>query len=34
MTRFTSELSLMQAWLAEMQNYDQLYQALGGGWQQ
>jgi multidrug efflux system outer membrane protein len=31
---FTSELSLMQAWLAEMQNYDQLYQALGGGWQQ
>lgn len=31
---FTSELSLMQAWYTEMQNYDQLYQALGGGWQQ
>jgi multidrug efflux system outer membrane protein len=31
---FTSELNLMQAWTSEMQNYDQLYQALGGGWQQ
>jgi outer membrane protein, multidrug efflux system len=31
---FTSELNLMQAWYTEMQNYDQLYQALGGGWQQ
>lgn len=30
---FTSELSLTQAWYAEMQNYAQLYQALGGGWQ-
>jgi len=31
---FTSELSLMQAWFLELQNYDQLYQALGGGWEQ
>ena len=31
---FTSELALMQAWYSELQNYDQLYQALGGGWQQ
>jgi multidrug efflux system outer membrane protein len=31
---FTSELSLQQARFAEMQNYVQLYQALGGGWQQ
>jgi len=31
---FTSELSLDQAWLTELQNYVQLYQALGGGWQQ
>ena len=31
---FTSELSLTQAWYAEMQNYAQLYQALGGGWEQ
>ncbi len=31
---FTSELNLMQAWYTELQNYDQLYQALGGGWQQ
>jgi outer membrane protein, multidrug efflux system len=30
---FTSELSLAQAWNTEMQNYVQLYQALGGGWQ-
>jgi len=31
---FTSEINLDQAWLAEIQNYVQLYQALGGGWQQ
>ena len=32
---FTSELSPdAGVVLAEMQNYDQLYQALGGGWQQ
>jgi outer membrane protein, multidrug efflux system len=31
---FTSELNLEQAWFTELQNYDQLYQALGGGWQQ
>jgi outer membrane protein, multidrug efflux system len=30
---FTSELALAQAWESEMQNYVQLYQALGGGWQ-
>ena len=30
---FTSALSLGNAWFAEMQNYVQLYQALGGGWQ-
>ena len=30
---FDSELSLTQAWYTEMQNYDQLYQALGGGWE-
>ena len=30
---FTSELQLAQAWNTEMQNYVQLYQALGGGWQ-
>jgi outer membrane protein, multidrug efflux system len=30
---FTSELTLAQAWSTEMQNYVQLYQALGGGWQ-
>jgi multidrug efflux system outer membrane protein len=29
---FTSELQLAQAWFLEMQNYVQLYQALGGGW--
>jgi multidrug efflux system outer membrane protein len=31
---FTSELGLAQAWYAEMNNYVQLYQSLGGGWQQ
>ena len=31
---FTSELALMQAWYTELQNYEQLYAALGGGWQQ
>ena len=31
---FTSELALMQAWYSELQNYEQLYAALGGGWQQ
>jgi outer membrane protein, multidrug efflux system len=30
---FTSQVTLAQAWNAEMQNYVQLYQALGGGWQ-
>jgi multidrug efflux system outer membrane protein len=30
---FTSELSLQQAWAAELQGYVTLYQALGGGWQ-
>ena len=29
---FSSELQLANAWFAEMQNYVQLYQALGGGW--
>ncbi|HEY1732613.1 MAG TPA: efflux transporter outer membrane subunit [Terriglobales bacterium] len=29
---FTSELQLSQAWFQEMQNYVQLYQSLGGGW--
>jgi outer membrane protein, multidrug efflux system len=29
---FTSELGLAQAWFAEMNNYVQLYQSLGGGW--
>jgi len=29
---FTSELQLSQAWFQEMNNYVQLYQALGGGW--
>jgi multidrug efflux system outer membrane protein len=29
---FTAELSLANAYFAEMQNYVQLYQALGGGW--
>jgi len=31
---FGSELQLAQAWFQEMQNYVQLYQALGGGWDQ
>ncbi len=31
---FTSELALAQAWTTEMQSYVQLFQALGGGWQQ
>jgi multidrug efflux system outer membrane protein len=31
---FTSELGLAQAWFAEMNNYVQLYQSLGGGWTQ
>jgi multidrug efflux system outer membrane protein len=31
---FTSELALSQAWFTEMNNYVQLYQSLGGGWQQ
>lgn len=30
---FTAELSLAQAWNSVMQNYVQLYQVLGGGWQ-
>ena len=30
---FTSQVALAQAWNTEMQNYVQLYQALGGGWQ-
>ena len=30
---FTSQVALATAWDAEMQNYVQLYQALGGGWQ-
>ena len=31
---FISALNLSQAWYAELQNYVQLYQALGGGWEQ
>jgi outer membrane protein, multidrug efflux system len=31
---FASELQLAQAWYFELQNYVQLYQALGGGWEQ
>jgi multidrug efflux system outer membrane protein len=31
---FTSELALTQAWFAELNYYVQLYQSLGGGWQQ
>ena len=31
---FISELALAQAWNDELQNYIQLYRALGGGWQQ
>jgi multidrug efflux system outer membrane protein len=30
---FTSELALAQAWNTELQNYVQLYRALGGGWE-
>jgi outer membrane protein, multidrug efflux system len=30
---FTSELQLEQAWFSELNNYTQLYQSLGGGWQ-
>lgn len=30
---FASQLSLANAWYAELANYVQLYQALGGGWQ-
>jgi multidrug efflux system outer membrane protein len=29
---FTSQLQSSQAWFAELQNYVQLYQVLGGGW--
>lgn len=29
---FVSQLALAQAWNGELQNYVQLYQALGGGW--
>ncbi|MBV8630241.1 MAG: efflux transporter outer membrane subunit [Silvibacterium sp.] len=31
---FDSQISLDQAWLTELQNYVDLYQALGGGWQE
>ncbi len=31
---FLSVLNLEQAWYTELQNYVQLYQALGGGWEQ
>jgi outer membrane protein, multidrug efflux system len=31
---FLSALNLEQAWYTELQNYVQLYQALGGGWEQ
>ena len=31
---FASQLILAQAWYSEMNGYVQLYQALGGGWQQ
>lgn len=30
---FTSQLALAQAWNDELQNYLQLYRALGGGWE-
>jgi multidrug efflux system outer membrane protein len=30
---FDSELALAQAWNAELQNYVQLYRAMGGGWE-
>ena len=31
---FDSQLTLSQAWYAELQSYVSLYQSLGGGWQQ
>jgi multidrug efflux system outer membrane protein len=31
---FTSQLALAQAWNSELQNYVQLYRAMGGGWEQ
>jgi multidrug efflux system outer membrane protein len=31
---FVSQLALAQAWNTELQNYVQLYKALGGGWEQ
>jgi multidrug efflux system outer membrane protein len=31
---FAAELNVSQAWYLELQNYVQLYQALGGGWDQ
>ncbi len=31
---FAAELNLSQAWFTELANYVQLYQALGGGWDQ
>ena len=31
---FDSQLALASAWNSELQNYVQLYRALGGGWQQ
>lgn len=31
---FTSQLALAQAWDDELQNYLELYRALGGGWEQ
>jgi outer membrane protein, multidrug efflux system len=31
---FNSQLALTQAWYTELANYVNLYQALGGGWQQ
>ncbi len=31
---FTSQLALAEAWNLELQNYVQLYRALGGGWEQ
>jgi multidrug efflux system outer membrane protein len=30
---FVSQLALAQAWNTELQNYVQLYRALGGGWE-
>ncbi len=31
---FSAELNVSQAWFSELANYVQLYQALGGGWDQ